>query len=75
MNNIVIVCYIENTVLGGNCMLTQKFKDVQVVLLMFVLTFSIIVGSFITNNNIFDLLYIIFVICCVMRYIFIIKED
>lgn len=69
------MCYIVITVLGGNCMLTQKIKDVQVVLLMFVLTFSIIVASFIVNNNVFDLLYIVFIICCVMRYIFIIKED
>lgn len=56
-------------------MLTQKFKDVHVVLKMFVLTFSIIIGSFITKKNITDLLYIIFILCCVMRYILIIRED
>lgn len=56
-------------------MTLAKLKDVKIVLLMSALTFALIIGSCITTSNIFDFLYIIFILFCGVRYIIIVKDN
>lgn len=53
----------------------EKLLELRFVLVAFIIGFIVLVSCAIKNFNMLDLLYVLFLISCIVRYVYITKKN
>lgn len=61
--------------LEGECMVTEKKNDTLCVVLVLLALSLILGGSLLAKFEMIDMLYLVFIICCAIRLVYIKKKS